>query len=341
MYESQHGHSHRIRRSIGSGGIILSLVIFLGVIFYAYNPQTNSSTKNTHSPTSVAGGTPSALRAVSTCKTPEHQPGDISESLSSGGLQRTFLVHLAPSYGIQPQPLVINYHGFTQTMARIAQYSNMGAEADKAGFIVVFPQGVDNPSSWNAGIGLNGQTTGSADDVQFTRDLLSYLKKNYCVDAHRIYLTGYSVGGGMAYRVACNLSTQIAAIATVAGAFYHAPGGCNPSRPLPILEIHGQADPYAPYYGDPGSGKAAVSVYLNVWLNFDQCNSTNKVIFQQGDVTGVEWSHCTQGTVVEHYKISDGGHVWPGAAPEPSLGYTTHVIDANVVMWDFLSHFSV
>jgi polyhydroxybutyrate depolymerase len=211
--------------------------------------------------------------------------------------------------------------------------------ADKAGFILVFPQAVDNPTSWNAGIGHFGPT-GDADDVQFTRDLLSYLEKNYCVDTHRMYVTGYSEGGGMVYRLACELSTQIAAFATVEGAFYHVPGGCNPSRPVPFLEIHGQADQLAPYGGNPDSGMASVQTMLNIWLGIDRCQNTNKVIFQKDDVTGTEWSHCAPGTVVEHYRISDGGHTWPGSSPIPSLGFTTQTIDANVVIWNFFSQFS-
>ena len=216
----------------------------------------------------------------------------------------------------------------------------MGAEADKAGFILVFPQGVDTPFSWNAGIGAEGPT-GDADDVQFTRDMLSFLEKNYCVDTHRIYVTGWSLGGGMAYRVACTLSNQIAAIATVAGAYYQAPGGCHPSRPMPVLEIHGQADRFAPYGGNPGPKMASVQAYLNVWLTNNRCDGTNSIFFQQGDVTGIQWTHCADDTVVVHYRISDGGHTWPGGRPDPNLGYTTDIIDANVVIWNFFSQFKL
>jgi len=144
----------------------------------------------------------------------------------------------------------------------------------------------------------------------------------------------------MAYRVACNLTDQIAAIATVAGAFYHAPGGCQPSRPLPVLEIHGQADQFAPYDGNPNAGMAAVQVYLNVWLDHDQCSSNSQIIFQQGDVTGLEWKQCAKNVVVEHYRVSDGGHTWPGCGTIDILGFSTHVIDANVVIWNFFSQFT-
>ena len=222
----------------------------------------------------------------------------------------------------------------------MAKYTNLGAEADKAGFMVVFPQGVDTPYSWNAGIGAYGPT-GDADDVQFTRDMLAFLEKNYCVDTHRIYVTGWSLGGGMAYRVACTLGNQIAAIATVAGAYYPFPGGCHPSRPMSVLEIHGQADNFAPYGGYPARKMASVQSYLNVWLANDGCNGTNNVFFQQGDVTGIQWTHCASGTAVIHYRVSDGGHTWPGGRPDSNLGYTTDVINASAVIWNFFSQFKL
>lgn len=337
MHESDHQLSHINRRFVALVGIGASLVLILGVIVFNARAGTIPGMRRS-SPSSVAPAI-NLTRIHNECHTPPHKVGDDTLSIHSGGLSRTFIVHLAPSYGNQPQALVINYHGYQNTALRTAQRTNMGVEADRAGFILVFPQGVDNPPSWNAGVGAFGPT-GDADDVQFTRDLISYFEHNYCVDAHRIYVTGYSLGGGMAYRIACALSSQIAAFATVAGAFYRIPGGCNPSRPLSVLEIHGQADQYAPYDGNTYMGMAAVQTYLNFWLAHDKCNLSSKVIFQKADVTGLEWSHCANGTVIEHYRISDGGHVWPGSNPTLGIGYNSHTIDASVVIWNFLSQFS-
>lgn len=334
-----HNASHKIRRFVASVGIGISLAMILGVVVYSAHAGIVPGINH---PTSTPGfPAKGAVTAVTTtCNTPPHKTGDSNLSIHSAGLNRTFLVHLAPSYDTHPQALVINYHGYQNTAQRTAQHTNMGAEADKAGFILVFPQGVDNPPSWNAGIGALGPT-GDADDVQFTRDLISYFEHNYCVDSHRIYVTGYSLGGGMAYRIACALTGQIAAVATVAGAFYRIPGGCNPSRPIPLLEIHGQADRFAPYTGNPYMGMAAVQVYLNAWLARDKCSTINEVIFQKADVTGIEWPHCANGVVIEHYRISDGGHTWPGAGSGVgALGYTTQTIDANVVIWNFFSRFT-
>jgi polyhydroxybutyrate depolymerase len=340
MYNSDFDHqpSHKLRRILASAGIGVSLVMILGVVVFSVRASIVPG-MNQHSPVQNSPAT-SFSQVHNFCHTPPHQTGTSILSIHSGGLNRTFLVHLAPSYGNQPQPLMINYHGYDNTAQRTAQRTNMGAEADKAGFILVFPQGVDSPPSWNAGIGAFGPT-GGTDDVQFTRDIISYFEHNYCVNPHRIYVTGYSLGGGMAYRIACTLSDQIAAFATVAGAYYRIPGGCNPSRPVPLLEIHGQADGYAPYNGNLSMGMAAVQVYLNFWLAHDRCNPTNKVIFQKADVTGIEWPHCANGTIVQHYRIIDGGHTWPGSSPTLGLGYNTHTIDANVVIWNFVSQFSI
>ena len=334
-----HRRSHRLRRLVGVGGMILALAIILSVTVYAYNGHASIFGARGGLPS--IPGLPGIFKPASTCTTPLHDSGDSNGSITSGGLKRTFLIHLAPSYGLQPQPLVINYHNYSATAAWFAHYTNMSTEADKAGFVLVFPQGVDNPSSWNAGLNESGHQTGSADDVQFTRDLISYLEKNYCVDSHRVYVAGFSIGGGMAYRIACTLTNQVAAVATVSGAYYHAPGGCQPSRPIPVMEIHGQADPYAPYNGNPSAGMAAVQVYLNVWLNRNQCTGTSNVFFQKGDVTGIEWTHCAGKSVVVHYRVSDGGHVWPGAAHDNGLGSATQVIDANSVIWEFFSHYSI
>ena len=337
MNDSNHQSSHLNRRFVALLGIGISLFLILSIIIFNAHTGTTPEMQQTSSNSfkSAINFTP----IHNECHTPPHKIGDETVSIHSGALNRSFIVHLAPSYGNQPQALVINYHGYQNTALRTAQRTNMGAEADKAGFIVVFPQGVDNPPSWNAGVGAYGPT-GDANDVRFTSDLINYFEHNYCIDAHRIYVTGYSLGGGMAYRIACSLSNQIAAFATVAGAFYRIPGGCNPSRPLPMLEIHGQADQFAPYDGNSYMGMVSVQTYLNFWLAHDQCKPANKVIFQKADVTALEWSQCANGTIIEHYRISDGGHVWPGSNPTLGIGYNSHTIDASVVIWNFFNKFS-
>ncbi len=305
--------------------VALLLVAVLLVVYWQQSVHGQSAQQRQR-----ATSTKSAI----TCTTPKHRPGDSTETLVSGGINRSFLVHLAPSYGKNPQSLVLNYHGYTGTAQGHERGTHMDKVADTSSFVVVFPQGIDSPSTWSAGVGAYGPT-GDADDVQFTRDMLDYLEKNYCIDAQHVYVTGFSLGGGMAYRIACELSNQIAAVATVAGAYYPFGNGCHPARPLPVMEIHGAADRDAPYDGNTFRRMAAVQDYLNTWFAIDQCDKTGHVFFQQGDVTGTEWTHCTPGTEVCHYRVSDGLHAWPGS------GNATQVIDASKVIWDFFNKFSL
>ncbi len=337
-HDFHHERAFRTRRLTAWIFIAFSLLIIVGVVFYLLQEGMIPGLGGANNP--LPGLGPAANGASSCIDQPKSEH---SITISSGGQARSFIVHVPPAYAGQPLPLVLNYHGYDNTAAHMAAYTNMGAEADQQNFIVVFPQGVldtANPPkpSWNAGVGDLGPT-GTTDDVQFTRDILHYMQKNYCINTQRVYVTGYSIGGSMAYRVACALSSQIAGLATVEGAFYHIPGGCEATRPIPFLEIHSLVDPLAPYYGQ--GAKLSVQTILNLWFAIDHCNTNNqKTIFQKDDVTGFEWPDCANGTMIEHYKITDGGHVWAGSAtPEPSLGYTTHTIDANTVIWNFFNQF--
>ena len=338
MYKHDYHHQRafQTKRLLAWICIAFSLLLVIGVFFYGLRTGIIPGLGSKRFPLSGAVGFNQA------CGNPPK--GDQTIGITSSGVARTFIVHVPSSYGMQALPLVFNYHGYANTAENMVGYTHMGAVADQQNFMVVFPQGaLDDASppqpSWNAGIGDSGPT-GTTDDVQFTRDMISYMEQHYCVDTHRIYVTGYSIGGGMAYRIACELSDQIAALATVEGAFYSIPpNGCQASRPIPFLEIHSIQDTYAPY--DGLGAKLSVERMLNLWFAIDQCDTNvSKTIFNQADVTATEWPNCANGTVVEHYKISDGGHVWPGSAtPEPTLGYTTQTIDASTVIWNFFSGF--
>jgi polyhydroxybutyrate depolymerase len=310
-----------MQRRIGIAGLFLGALILLGVLLLYINEVFG-----------ITSGTPrsssAALSSLSstTCKTPQHDRGDSTQKISSGGLERTFLIHLAPSYGQQPQPVVISYHGYNATAQTMVYVTDFDSLADDEGFITVYPQGYESAPTWNAGDGAAGPT-GNEDDVQFTSDMLTYLEKNYCVDSQRIYLVGYSLGGGMAYRLACNLSDRITAIATVSGAYYSLPESCRPTHPVPTLEIHGTADTSAPYDGNPLRRMTSIQDYLNTWLTLDKCDVTPHVFLQQSDVTGSEWTHCAPGVQIRHYRIEDGTHGWP----PPST------LDTRIVIWDFFN----
>lgn len=136
------------------------------------------------------------------------------DTLTFDGLERSFLVFVPAGYdGLEPIPLVLNLHGAGSTAAEQVIYSQLNLVSDTAGFLVVIPDAIDN--FWNSGFSFI--PPGSPDDVSFLLGLLDSMSTRYNIDPNRIYSTGMSNGGFMSYRLACEASDRIAAIASVTG----------------------------------------------------------------------------------------------------------------------------
>ena len=160
----------------------------------------------------------------------------------------------------------------------------------------------------------------TTDDVGFIHDLIAHLSEQYCVDAARIYVNGMSNGGGMTYRLACQLSDEIAAAGMVDGAYTSFPGGCDPSRPIPIIAFHGKADPIVTLRRQPPVGFPPIETWVADWAARDQCDAAPQTIAGTvGDVSGIRYTGCAGNAEVDFYSIADGGHTWPGALPVARL----------------------
>lgn len=262
------------------------------------------------------------------------------DSIPHQNYTRYFRVHLPTGYSpSMAYPLVLNYHGYTSNALQQELYTDMSTLADEHKFIVVYPEGLYN--SWNVGF-LPQPYFSGIDDVGFTNVLLDTLMARYNIDAGRIYACGMSNGGYMSYRLACELSNRITAIASVTGlmtdstAFY-----CNPLRTMPILQIHGTADMVVNYNGFPTS--LGVDETLNLWASKNNCGSeTSTVNIPNTNTTDlctaeqIDYTSCTGCGQIRFFKIIGGGHTWPGGAIDlPSNGPTNRDIEATREIWNF------
>ena len=141
--------------------------------------------------------------------------------------------------------------------------------------------------------------------------------------------------GGMSHRVACEMAGRIAAVGMVAGAYFEIPGGCHPTRPIPIVAFHGDADQIALYTGSKMLSMPAVFQWVADWAKRNDCLYGSETTFQQGDVSGITWTSGTSPTEVRLYTIRNGGHTWPGGTPQPFLGKTSKDVHASEIMWAF------
>jgi polyhydroxybutyrate depolymerase len=273
--------------------------------------------------------------------------GDDTLSIVSGGMSRTVLVHIPTGYTDRtPVALILNLHGSGSTAADQEAFSGMNRPADADGFIVAYPQGAIPSGSgydWNVpGQPLFGGASpppNAPDDVAFLAQIVRTLEKGLCVDANRIFATGFSGGARMTSQLGCDLSTTVAAIAPVSG--LRLPASCAATRAVPVISFHGTADPIDPY---TGNGQAywtySVPAAAQRWAEHDACSSAAVATHPAPNVLLAEYSACAGGTTVELYTISGEGHEWPDGPRLPSddtavLGPQSSVIDADTTMWQF------
>ncbi|KAK8054798.1 hypothetical protein PG993_000025 [Apiospora rasikravindrae] len=285
------------------------------------------------------------------------RPANISSSLphlvTSGGMVRTYTVHLPSNYSeTQQYPVLVGYHGhpgiglFLELDSRLDEFA-----PDK---IVVYPNGVDQ--AW---AGANYSKATVPQDLQFTADLLADLRTRYCIDSARVYATGMSNGAGFVGALACNdtVGGEFAAFAPVAGAYYtdaHGPDddGCKPARDLtPILEFHGGAD----------------ESVLSWWADRNGCQAPPEQQDSFNDtVHHLSWTCRGSQGVLQHYKVDPmsmpsrgplaycnldstdsscvtAEHVWPSTEPNFSqlaAGDVPTRIQASEIMQDFFRRYT-
>lgn len=281
------------------------------------------------------------ISLVILCINPFLSAQQINGSFVYDGINRSWIAYLPDGYVQgQPMPLLLALHGYTQNGQSMMQFSNFNSVADTGNFVVAYPDGVDN--SWN--VGFAGGST--ADDVGFLSALIDTLHYQYNIDLNQVYSTGFSNGGFMSYRLACELGNRIAAIAPVSGTMTDgAYNGCMPYRPVPVLHIHGTSDFVVSYTG--GFGNKSVDQVIEYWTGFNNC-PTSPVIENLPDIVAEGstvqryiWSPCDLGTEVVLLKVINGGHTWPGSTGTTGIGITNRDIVASQEIWNFVSRFQL
>ncbi len=265
------------------------------------------------------------------------------------GLQRSYLVHLPTGYtGNEKLSLVIAMHGGFGSSENIERQSQLSVKADKEHFIVVYPQGykggVLKISGFNAGGCCGWTSKNNVDDVGFISAVLDELTTNFNIDSKRIYATGMSNGGMMAYRLACELPNRIAAIAPVASTMVFP--DCHPNRSIPIIHFHSYLDTHVPYKGGIGSGPSKhynppIDSVLNAFAKYNHCIKNNDTIVDNDKYSLIQWSDCNCGYEIKEYMTHDGGHSWPGGQESGIVDTASIYISATDLMWDFFKKYSL
>ena len=274
---------------------------------------------------------------------------DIERNLVFQGQLRSYRLHLpdtaTPGAAV---PLVMALHGGGGNARNIERMSGLSIIADREGFAVVYPNGSGRLRhallTWNAGNCCGRALDEQVDDVGFLNAVLDDVLRRHPVDSRRIYVTGMSNGGMMAYRFGCAAAGRLAAIAPVAGAMNVT---CTPAAPLSVIAFHGTADQHVLYEGgvpvktrDPHPRTdSAVRDTMAFWSAFNGCSA--HAAESEAEVSTDVWSNCRAGTEVELNTLEGFGHAWPGGHRGSPWGDDpTAAIEASEVMWQFFSRHS-
>jgi polyhydroxybutyrate depolymerase len=305
------------------------------------------------------------LIALSSTSSPEASFAQNSRrnSIPVGGLERTYLIYIPASHDpSKPIPLVLLFHGGGGTGQGMEKLTLGGFDrlADREGFIVVYPDGIEK--HWNDGRGLQNYRAHreNIDDVGFILALIDHLIKTFNIDSNRIYAAGISNGGQFSQRLACELSHRIAAIGVVATQLpEHLSSSCVLKRPVSVLMMPGTEDPLVPWEGgEIGFRRGqkfgrilSVPESIRFWANHNRCPTSPLITYEPdrdpNDGTRVRreaYVPCGGGTEVLLYAVEGGGHTWPDGdqyLPARIIGRTSRDIDANEVIWGFFKRHTV
>jgi polyhydroxybutyrate depolymerase len=269
---------------------------------------------------------------------PVADTSSFSATMSYGGLTRSYNV-VQPKNASAGAPVLLLLHPretSSVTMLNLSQAAQLSAAY---GAWVIAPEAVNG--QWHDDPSPTGPQAGYPDDVGYLSALIDYALDTYQLDAKRVYVAGYSNGGFMAQRLACDITSKIAAVGSVAATMRASqPPACHPTRAVPVALILGTQDWLVWYEGSANYLSAAA--VTRFWTSNDLCTGDHTstgfapVVNDPTSVSMDSYLDCTPGNEVRLYTVTKGGHTWPGSIFSiPFLGRTSHVIDATDELWNF------
>jgi polyhydroxybutyrate depolymerase len=222
-----------------------------------------------------------------------------------GGELRTYRL-FEPSAA--PRQTVVMFHGGGSSGEGQASISGFDAVAERERWAVAYPDGMGG--HWNSGPCCAGRSQ-RRDDVRFFDALLGDLARRG-LPARRVAIAGFSDGGFFAYRLACQRTRRLRAVAAVATTMMFRP--CRPSGPLRVTSVWMELDRLVPPAGRDFAGirLPGAQALSRFWRRTNRC-----ALLTRGQTpmwTVDRGRRCAAGYAA--YIVAGAGHGWPPVATD-------------------------
>lgn len=267
------------------------------------------------------------------------------KKIEINGLERTFTVVLPSNYYDSDNHFqaIIAMHGGGGSAKQMEESYELPEKAEAQKFIMIYPDGVQSDGilkvrTWNAGTCCEHAAEKNIDDVGFLNKMIDNVVKEFRIQPEKIYAMGMSNGGMMAYRLACELSDKIAAIAPVACTMVTTEQ-CSIQKAIPVIQFHSVLDQHVPINGGVGiigMDFPAVKKGLETWAVRNGCFAEIPEITENKKYTTFQWGNCSSNSEIMLYVTQDGGHSWPGVKKVRIGGDDpSGALNANDLIFDF------
>ena len=289
-------------------------------------------------------------------------PAGEARTLEHQGVARHYYLHNAEAAAAAPAPLVVRLHGYRGPEQALAEredlsgiaWGSLDRVAGREGFVVAYPHAW--LGQWRLFEGVENAALEDGrpvDDVGFIARVIERLVDEGLADPGRVYLTGFSDGAIMSYRLLCTPGAPFAAAAPVAGTMYQEHRDtCAATVPIPLLVIAGTNDRSLPYDGWLFSTGRELSIpeTMEHFRLLHGCTGQASDLLYDRDsedssrVLEVVWSGCAVENAVRLLRVEGGGHNAPSFEPLPETwrdwaGTRNRDIESAEEIWAFLRKF--
>ena len=289
-------------------------------------------------------------------------PAGEARTLEHQGIERHYYLHNIEATASAPVPLVVSLHGYRDTEQALTERNDLSQiawgsldwVASREGFVAAYPHAW--LGQWSLFEGLpnialdDGRTV---DDVGFIARMIARLVDEGLADAERVYLTGFSDGAIMSYKLLCTAEMPFAAAAPGSGTMYQGHRDtCAATAPTALMVIAGTDDRILPYDGwlFPTGRELSIPETIEHFRLLHGCTGQGHRLLDDrntGDgsrVLEVVWTGCGTPNAVKLLRVEGGGHNWPSLEPLPDAwrgwsGTHNRDIESAEEIWAFLRQF--